>query len=106
SGAPPRTTPRAVYPLPYTTLFRSDPHAVQRAGHSRHPRPGLEDVHRACRREPDDVGEADPGAFDLPVARLAAQVRGDFVQVGDADRKSTRLNSSHVKISYAAFCLK
>src|SRR5690606_40781440 len=24
----------------------------------------------------------------------------------DADRKSTRLNSSHVKISYADFCLK
>src|SRR5207302_8404994 len=24
----------------------------------------------------------------------------------DRDRKSTRLNSSHVKISYAAFCLK
>src|SRR5690606_23871452 len=28
-------------------------------------------------------------------------------QAGDlADRKSTRLNSSHVKISYAVFCLK
>src|SRR5207302_3845434 len=26
--------------------------------------------------------------------------------VGGADRKSTRLNSSHVKISYAVFCLK
>src|SRR5690606_39784392 len=26
--------------------------------------------------------------------------------VGDQDRKSTRLNSSHVKISYAVFCLK
>src|SRR5207302_7103236 len=25
---------------------------------------------------------------------------------GRADRKSTRLNSSHVKISYAVFCLK
>src|SRR5690606_41063922 len=25
---------------------------------------------------------------------------------GQADRKSTRLNSSHVKISYAVFCLK
>src|SRR5690606_40864005 len=25
---------------------------------------------------------------------------------GDKDRKSTRLNSSHVKISYAVFCLK
>src|SRR5690606_41209545 len=32
------------------------------------------------------------------------------VRLGDpreqADRKSTRLNSSHVKISYAVFCLK
>src|SRR5436309_9148931 len=26
--------------------------------------------------------------------------------VGDEDRKSTRLNSIHVKISYAVFCLK
>src|SRR5215475_2522829 len=26
--------------------------------------------------------------------------------IGGADRKSTRLNSSHVKISYAVFCLK
>src|SRR5438067_5434674 len=28
------------------------------------------------------------------------------VQVEEADRKSTRLNSSHVSISYAVFCLK
>src|SRR5699024_11570654 len=27
------------------------------------------------------------------------------VMVGDRDRKSTRLNSSHVSISYAVFCL-
>src|SRR5690625_3166916 len=27
-------------------------------------------------------------------------------EVGDEDRKSTRLNSSHVAISYAVFCLK
>src|SRR5690349_22169341 len=26
--------------------------------------------------------------------------------LGDEDRKSTRLNSSHVEISYAVFCLK
>src|SRR5690606_41874558 len=26
--------------------------------------------------------------------------------IHDVDRKSTRLNSSHVKISYAVFCLK
>src|SRR5690606_41321415 len=29
-----------------------------------------------------------------------------FVNAGLLDRKSTRLNSSHVKISYAVFCLK
>src|SRR5438067_6645084 len=29
-----------------------------------------------------------------------------FVAVGAIDRKSTRLNSSHVSISYAVFCLK
>src|SRR5690606_41943106 len=28
------------------------------------------------------------------------------IQLDDQDRKSTRLNSSHVKISYAVFCLK
>src|SRR5436305_12168239 len=28
------------------------------------------------------------------------------VQGGQGDRKSTRLNSSHVRISYAVFCLK
>src|SRR3989442_3480870 len=26
--------------------------------------------------------------------------------IGEGDRKSTRLNSSHVRISYAVFCLK
>src|SRR5436309_13133826 len=31
---------------------------------------------------------------------------GDFVSSMIGDRKSTRLNSSHVKISYAVFCLK
>src|SRR5699024_12488035 len=30
----------------------------------------------------------------------------DLVIVVDRDRKSTRLNSSHVSISYAVFCLK
>src|SRR2546427_2806942 len=34
---------------------------------------------------------------------LAAKLRTD---VGEGDRKSTRLNSSHSQISYAVFCLK
>src|SRR6266498_5281005 len=29
-----------------------------------------------------------------------------FLAIGALDRKSTRLNSSHVRISYAVFCLK
>src|SRR3989442_6220846 len=35
-----------------------------------------------------------------------AQVIGRRGAAGGADRKSTRLNSSHVRISYAVFCLK
>src|SRR5690606_40537305 len=34
------------------------------------------------------------------------QRRRKLVQLATQDRKSTRLNSSHVKISYAVFCLK
>src|SRR6267378_567166 len=37
-----------------------------------------------------------------PCTRLTQQ----FAPVGWVDRKSTRLNSSHVEISYAVFCLK
>src|SRR5690606_41587652 len=37
---------------------------------------------------------------------LSAWLRRSNVLTGAEDRKSTRLNSSHVKISYAVFCLK
>src|SRR5207302_6719863 len=37
---------------------------------------------------------------------LAKQRREALVHLRVEDRKSTRLNSSHVKISYAVFCLK
>src|SRR5690606_41341734 len=40
---------------------------------------------------------------DLPVAERSQQ---GLVEQEATDRKSTRLNSSHVKISYAVFCLK
>src|SRR5690625_5918947 len=59
-------------------------------------------------------------AFDLPLDIIEAQfdalfddIRIDAVKTGMlssaaiiGDRKSTRLNSSHVAISYAVFCLK
>src|SRR5207253_10388405 len=37
---------------------------------------------------------------------LSDRAHGGFYASQDADRKSTRLNSSHVAISYAVFCLK
>src|SRR5207302_9238301 len=58
---------------------------------------GLHDVHRRQEsRLPKQVG---PRVFylHLQCAELIVQRQ---------DRKSTRLNSSHVKISYAVFCLK
>src|SRR5690606_42027896 len=39
--------------------------------------------------------------IDLPASHAAMLPR-----IEEVDRKSTRLNSSHVKISYAVFCLK
>src|SRR5690606_40346761 len=38
--------------------------------------------------------------------KKAEQFQNDAKALQQADRKSTRLNSSHVKISYAVFCLK
>src|SRR5690606_1995500 len=48
----------------------------------------------------DDVGDDEEG--DTP----GEEVLHVEVVEGISDRKSTRLNSSHVKISYAVFCLK
>src|SRR5262245_62651859 len=86
-----RRPPRS--PLfPYTTLFRSG--LVERAlggeaarsADRRLSHLAASGVVRACRRIADDV-------------RVTLLGRG-------GDRKSTRLNSSHLGISYAVFCLK
>src|SRR5690606_41098266 len=44
-------------------------------------------------------------SFD-PYMKHVKTALGDKAEVEYIDRKSTRLNSSHVKISYAVFCLK
>src|SRR5438477_3102266 len=79
---PPRSTL-----FPYTTLFRS------LGRHDRHKSPCL------TRR----LGSR-------CIQRLSLLVRGcgDKASLGPSnrDRKSTRLNSSHMSISYAVFCLK
>src|SRR5690606_41176100 len=88
--------------LPYTTLFRSKDVEL-----------GL-----IASGTPGFVG-ADLENLVNEAALLAARQDKDVVTMGDfelakdkvlmgpeRDRKSTRLNSSHVKISYAVFCLK
>src|SRR5256885_8036998 len=46
-------------------------------------------------------------ASRTPPPKLACALRAGSIHLSDAgDRKSTRLNSSHLVISYAVFCLK
>src|SRR5690606_41327751 len=49
-----------------------------------------------------DVAQVDLVVFPAELPMLP----NERVQPLEGDRKSTRLNSSHVKISYAVFCLK
>src|SRR5690349_25135859 len=44
--------------------------------------------------------------FDLARTSNPADRLGSATAIVNQDRKSTRLNSSHVEISYAVFCLK
>src|SRR3989442_5928462 len=81
-----RRPPRSTL-FPYTTLFRSQPLGESHA-----------DLGADAARAP--VGDA---ALCVDGAEVAA--RGDVARA-QVDRKSTRLNSSHVRISYAVFCLK
>src|SRR5690625_5996651 len=63
------------------------------------------------------VDRIPPGISEADRAAVTQNLRGQGVPVNDpagehwqelasGDRKSTRLNSSHVAISYAVFCLK
>src|SRR2546426_7789628 len=81
-----RRPPRSTL-FPYTTLFRSAHLALPDL---------LED--------PADATRDDGAAHDVAVA--AQVLRGRPQRRHGRDRKSTRLNSSHLVISYAVFCLK
>src|SRR5690606_40461060 len=88
--------------FPYTTLFRSVV-AVDRRDRANLGLPRI-----VVRRGEDDLITGAParGVQHLnTVAALLGRRRQLRPRVR-ADRKSTRLNSSHVKISYAVFCLK
>src|SRR5438067_6607734 len=73
--------------FPYTTLFRSEGAAGNGSVKAGLSPPAPNSV------EPNGIPTRPPAAT-API------------MVGDEDRKSTRLNSSHVSISYAVFCLK
>src|SRR5207302_9442569 len=65
-----------------------------------------------CSLASREFGSPNAGSQDCPQPREyenrapPATVRAASREQAGPDRKSTRLNSSHVKISYAVFCLK
>src|SRR5437899_6530585 len=83
-----RRPPRSTL-FPYTTLFRSNGQRGRRAG-------VLQPDHRRSL----------PGHRDLAWRRRRPFGSERDRHTRDEDRKSTRLNSSHLGISYAVFCLK
>src|SRR5690349_23249319 len=80
-----RRPPRSTL-FPYTTLFRSVEQAQASGGD----------------RVPGDVTVTEDKHVEVGMSRAHALLAALCL----ADRKSTRLNSSHVEISYAVFCLK
>src|SRR3712207_8312952 len=92
-----RRPPRSTL-FPYTTLFRSRYSVAAVMEERELGRSGLRvPVVGMGTWQTLDVAPADePRAQELVATALAA----------GADRKSTRLNSSHANISYAVFCLK
>src|SRR3712207_7427942 len=86
-----RRPPRSTL-FPYTTLFRSGARLQQRKGARERQREPGAGVDRARDRE-------EPARLEAFHRRLRQRAKV-------ADRKSTRLNSSHANISYAVFCLK
>src|SRR5690606_40718640 len=91
--------------LPYTTLFRSGEPPREPGQGPDEGRPIGQEVLVGAGPVDRRVGVADP---ELPTGQgVDLDVHdGGVPPDRDPDRKSTRLNSSHVKISYAVFCLK
>src|SRR3989454_7605920 len=100
-----RRPPRSTL-FPYTTLFRSERTGV----------PAALDAMRLVLQASAGPRALGPGGFTEIVRRLGemgydrvptvTEVAQYSVRGGILDRKSTRLNSSHLVISYAVFCLK
>src|SRR5256885_10778324 len=100
-----RRPPRSTL-FPYTTLFRS-PRVRGKLAPRHH-------EHHCCGGHHQHIGADEPAEIAerkedcaLPMIEVPPggleQARG-ALNVGFRDRKSTRLNSSHLVISYAVFC--
>src|SRR3712207_7634305 len=95
-----RRPPRSTL-FPYTTLFRSTPDVAGVDGTVGSV--SLDDVFL----DAEDTVEAGASVPLRGVLTNDAEQADRLVGVSTpADRKSTRLNSSHANISYAVFCLK
>src|SRR5688500_19292743 len=84
--------------FPYTTLFRSD-----------HPRPSGELLRRGHPATPFRPRSSTRSTLWTPCTTsspASTSTVAASAASGALDRKSTRLNSSHLVISYAVFCLK
>src|SRR5690606_40723029 len=98
---PPRSTP-----FPYTTLFRSLRDRLQGQGGLARGFRTVDLDHSALGQAADAEGDVehqragadDFGGLDRAVAHAHDRALAELLL---EDRKSTRLNSSHVKISYA-----
>src|SRR5690606_41960770 len=94
-----RRRPPAATPFPYTTLFRSDAVEPARDGSQLAAEKHLADEQPHQRYRQNLAEHFGDGSGQRPKCQR-------FLAFSGIDRKSTRLNSSHVKTSYAVFCSK
>src|SRR5436853_5849535 len=86
-----RRPPRSTL-FPYTTLFRSEKVGPYRVAY--------------FVRTPKGYDRMKSWPLVMGLANMQAFIPHPAIRVDQRDRKSTRLNSSHLGISYAVFCLK
>src|SRR5256885_6981039 len=91
-----RRPPRSTL-FPYTTLFRS--HQGRRVDAAQRPESQRQEICARHGARPDRARGRVLAAEGLDADQAVGLP-------GQPDRKSTRLNSSHLVISYAVFCLK
>src|SRR5690625_7100406 len=85
------STPSPSTPFPYTTLFRSQIGGIEQEEGEGSPFTNL--------------SASGSSLFEIGNELSSLTARRPYYEHLKVDRKSTRLNSSHVAISYAVFCL-